>query len=164
MISPWEPVLLDETFADGAASDEVFLDDLFEDWRVALAVPRSFRIDHRNRPAFADSQAIRFRTQDTALLREAELLQPALQELPRRHSPLLLAAFGRRLLAAEKNVAPRHPDANRPRHLLLGVTHSNVYTRSVTETSSRPRRLRGVCPARPGFCGSERSSDTRRPG
>src|SRR5687767_1727698 len=93
--SALEPVLLDEMFADGAAGDEVLLDDLFEHRRVALAVPGAFLIDLRNRPAFADSQAIRLGAQDAALLRQAQLLQPALQELPRRDPPLLFAALGR---------------------------------------------------------------------
>jgi hypothetical protein len=40
------------------AADEMLLDDSFEDRRIALAIPCAFRIDHGDRTAFADAQAI----------------------------------------------------------------------------------------------------------
>ena len=75
------------------------------------AVPRALGIDDRNRAAFADAEAIGLGAQDAALLGQAELLQAALQELPRREAAILVAAFRLGLIAAEKDV----PAATEPR-------------------------------------------------
>ena len=50
----------------------------------------------------------RERAQHTALLREPELLQPPLQELPRRQPPFLLTTLRGRLIGTQKDVSPRH--------------------------------------------------------
>jgi hypothetical protein len=99
--------------ANDATRDEVLLDDAFEHRRVALAVPSALGVHNGNRAAFADSQAIRLRPQDTALLRQAKLLEPPLQEVPRGEAAPQLATLGRPLIAAEKDVTPRdwHSDA-----------------------------------------------------
>ena len=73
--------------------------------RVALRIPRALRVDDGDRSALADAQAVRFRAEDAALLREAQLLQPPLQELPGGQAALLVAALRSRLVAAEKDVA-----------------------------------------------------------
>src|SRR5687767_2024123 len=88
------------------------LDDGFEHRRVALCVPGTLRIDDRNRTALADAQAVRLGAQDASLLRESQFLQPALEKLPGRQPSLLLAALRRRLIAAEKDVAPGDRDTN----------------------------------------------------
>src|SRR6185295_14910844 len=119
---------LDQEFLDDAPVDEMFLDDPLEDWRIAGGIPRAFGIDDGDRTAFADPQAIGFGPQDAALLRQAELLQAALEELPRREPALLLAAFRGGLVAAEKNVAPRDRDADAVRDVALRIrrrTHSD---------------------------------------
>ena len=58
----------DQVVANDLAADEVFLDDSLEDGRIAFAVPRAFGIDHGNRAAFSDAEAVRLRPQDPALL------------------------------------------------------------------------------------------------
>src|SRR5215831_15811148 len=92
----------------------MLLDDLFEHWRIAASVPRSLGIDDGNRSAFADAQAVGLRAKDAALLRQAKLLQPALQEIPGREPALLFTTFGIRLIAAEKDMPVRDRNANRP--------------------------------------------------
>src|SRR5206468_7635445 len=80
--------------------------------RIARLVPRPFRINERDRTALTDAQAVRLGTQNTALFRQPELLQPALEKVPRGKTALFLAAFRGGLIAAEENVAPRHRDAD----------------------------------------------------
>src|SRR5947208_3469753 len=97
----------DQRVGNDASADEVFLDDSFEDGRIARAVPRALWIDDRDRPALTDPEAVGFGSESAALLRQAELFEPALEKLPRLQTALLLAAFGRRLIAAEKDVSSR---------------------------------------------------------
>ena len=68
----------------------MFLDDLFEHRRIARRVPHALGIDDGDRSALADAQAVGFRSENAALLGEAELLQPALEEFPRRETALFL--------------------------------------------------------------------------
>lgn len=110
---------LDQMARDDAPRDEVLLDDALENRRVALAVPDTFRIDDRDRTAFTNAQAVGLRAENAAPIRQAELLQAPLQELPRGQAPFLVAAFRRRLVAAEKDVPPRDGDANRACDLSL---------------------------------------------
>jgi hypothetical protein len=58
----------DQMFIDDSARDDMLLDDSLQDRRVALAVPRSFRVHDCDRTAFADAEAIRLRPQHAALL------------------------------------------------------------------------------------------------
>ena len=94
-------------------ADKVFLDDAFEHRRVAGAVPSAFRVDDGDRTALADAQAVRLGPEDATAFRQAELLQPAFEKIPRRETAFFLTAFRFRLIAAEKNVPPRdrHADA-----------------------------------------------------
>src|SRR5437016_2710404 len=73
----------DRVLGDRPPADQVLLDDPVEDGRLAAPVPDPLRIDDGDRPARADPQAVRLRPLDPALLREPELLQAALQVLPR---------------------------------------------------------------------------------
>ena len=77
--------------------------------RTGGSHPRTRRlpVDDGDRPALADPQAIRLRSEDAALLRQFELLQPPLQEVPRGEAAILVTAFWIRLIAAEKDMAPR---------------------------------------------------------
>src|SRR6185295_7931359 len=93
VVSGREGATGNQRVADDAAADEMFLDDPLEHRRVALAVPRAFGIDDRDRSAFANPQAVGLGAQDAALVDEAERLQPRLQVLPGREPPLLLAAL-----------------------------------------------------------------------
>jgi len=110
-----ERVSHNQKLFDDATVDEMLLNDPLEDRRIACGVPRTFGIDDGDRAAFADAKTVRFRPEDAALLGETKLFQPALQKFPRGEATILLAAFRRRLIAAEKNVPPcdRHADALR---------------------------------------------------
>jgi len=109
---------------DDAPFDEMFLNDALEDRRIARAVPHAFRIDDGNRTAFADTQTIGFRAQDAALLRQLQLLQPPLEELPRGKAALLVAALRLCLIAAEKDVAPRDRNTDAGGDVALGIGHA----------------------------------------
>src|SRR5688500_14152880 len=102
-----------EVILDHAAGDEVLLDDALEHALVAPAVPRALGVNHGDRPALADAEAIRLRARYAAALREAELLEAALEVLPRREAPLLVAALGLALVAAEQHVPLRLREAQR---------------------------------------------------
>src|SRR6476659_2868600 len=82
----------DEKLFDRASADQVLLDDALEGLRVAAAVPRTLRVNHGDRPAFADAQAVRLGPQDAALVRKPELLQPFLQVVPGRDAGGLVTA------------------------------------------------------------------------
>src|SRR5262249_54811898 len=114
----------DQVFADDASRNQVLLNDSLEDRGITLPVPRTFRVDDGDRAAFADAQAIRLRAQDATLLRKLQLLEPSLEELPRHKAPFLVAAFGFRLIAAKKDVAPRDRHADAGRNLTLGIGHA----------------------------------------
>src|SRR5260370_24688437 len=111
----------DERVFHDASADEVFLDNPLENRRIALPVPRPFRIDDGDRPAFADPEAVGLAAKDAALLGEPELFEPPLQVVPRGESALLVAAFRLGLIATQKDVTLRHwhPDARRHRALAL---------------------------------------------
>jgi acetyl esterase/lipase len=124
-------VLFDYVRSNRTAANQVFLDDLFQDGRVARGVPRAFGVDDRDRPAFANSQAVGLRAQDAALLRQPELLQSAFQELPRRKPAFLLTAFRRGLIATEKNVAAGYGDADAFGAAFLGLRHWSILRRMI---------------------------------
>jgi hypothetical protein len=106
-----------------AAGDQMLLNNPFEYWRIALAVPRAFRVHDRNRTTLADTEAVGFGAKNAALFREPQLLETPLQKIPCGKATVLVAAFGLRLIAAEKDVTPgdRHADAHR--NLSLGIGH-----------------------------------------
>jgi hypothetical protein len=111
-----EWVFSNDELVDRPAADEVFLNDSFEDCGVAAAVPDALGINHRNRPAVADPQAVDFRAEDPTLLGQRQLPEAALEKFPRRKPPILLAALGVGLIAAQKNVTPGNRHANRLRN------------------------------------------------
>src|SRR5262245_19415220 len=105
----------------------MLLNDPLENRRIAGGIPNALRIHDGDGSAFADAEAVRLCAQDAALLRQPELFQPALQEIPRREAPTLVAALRVRLIAAEKNVTPRDRDADGRRNGALRLrcrTHS----------------------------------------
>ena len=113
----------DQVVSDDAAGDQMLLNDPLENGRVALAVPRTFRVHDRNWTTLTDAQAVGFGAKDAALFRELQLFETPLQKIPSVQATLLVAAFGLRLIAAEKDVAPgdRHTDARRD--FSLGIGH-----------------------------------------
>ena len=66
-----ERMLRDEMVLDNPATNEVLLDDPLEHGSVALRIPGAFRVDDGDWSAFADAQAVRFRPEDAAVLRQA---------------------------------------------------------------------------------------------
>ena len=105
-----------QRIGDDSTAHEVFLDDPFEDRRIAGTVPCAFRIDDRDRPAFADAQTVGFRSKDAALFRETQLLEPPLEKIPRRKSAFLVAAFRCCLIATQEDVPSRDVHADRRRN------------------------------------------------
>ena len=90
----------------------MLVDDPREHWRIAGAIPRSFRINDGNGTSFADAKTVGLGAEDTALVGEAQLLQPALQEPPGLLAPFPVAALGLRLIAAQEDVPPRNRHAD----------------------------------------------------
>ena len=114
----------DQVVTDDAAGNEVFLNDSFQHGRVALAVPRTFRVDDGNRTPFADAEAVGLGAKDAALLGELQLFEPPLQERPCGKATVLVAAFWFALIAAEKNMAPRDRHTDARRDFSLGIAHA----------------------------------------
>src|SRR5262245_17005496 len=129
----------DEMFEYDAAVDEMLLDNAFQDGRVASAVPRAFRVDDRDGSAFADAQAVCFRPQHAASIRETELLQPPLQVVPCGDAALLVATFRRRLIGAKKDVPARNGHADAGCDILLGLSHIKTRSTSQSVHASIPR-------------------------
>ena len=114
----------DQVFGNDAAGDQMFLNDPLQHGRVALAVPRAFRVDDSNRTTFADAQAVGFGAKDAALLGEPQLLETPLQEIPRGNAAFLVTAFRFGLVAAEKNMASRDGHTDGGRDFSLGIDHA----------------------------------------
>src|SRR5262245_64732521 len=113
----------------------MLLNDPLEHRRIAGAVPRALWIDDGDRSAFADAQAVRFRSQDAALLRQPELLQACFQKLPRGEAAILVAALRLRLVAAEENMAARDGHADAVRDGTLRLDRHTAGPRSEEHTS-----------------------------
>ena len=118
-----QDVRRDQKLFHRLAPDQMLVDDAIQDRRIALAVPGAVRIDHGDRPSFADPQAIGFRAKDPALLGQSQLLQAALQVIPRRQPAIFLAAFRVGLVAADEDVPPGHADADAVGYLFLRNRH-----------------------------------------
>jgi hypothetical protein len=114
---------LDQMLGDHATSDQVFLNNAFEHRRVTLAVPSSFRVHDGNRTTLADAEAVGFRAKDAAPFRELQLLEAPLQKSPCGKAPLLVAAFGFGLIAAEENVPPGDWHTDTGGDFSLGIGH-----------------------------------------
>src|SRR4051794_1076726 len=152
VMSRLERMILDQVLADDAALDQMLLDDLFENRRIAGPVPGALRVDDGNRTALADPKTVRLGAQDAALVRQSKLLQTALQELPGGEAPLLVAALRGGLIAAEKDVTARDTDADRTGDLLLRVSHQNAkaaatWTRVEAPTPCATARLSRITAA-----------------
>jgi len=68
-------MIQDQVFLHHAAPDQVLLDDLFENVRVAAPVPCAFGVDQGDRPALADAKTVGLRPADPALFGEPEFLE-----------------------------------------------------------------------------------------
>src|SRR6187431_847781 len=99
-------------FSRKLSTDQVCLNDCFEHRRVTVCIPGALRIDDGYWSTFADTQAVRLRAEDAALLGEAQFLQPPLEVIPGGQAALFVAALRVRLVAAEKDVAVGVRDAD----------------------------------------------------
>ncbi len=97
-------MLQNAILGDRHATDQVLMDDPFEDGRVALPVPDAFRVDDGDRAAAADAQTVRLVALDASVFAETEFLQPGLQELPGDQAPVTVTALRIGLVAAEEDV------------------------------------------------------------
>src|SRR4029450_8483146 len=88
-----ETVHIDEEIANELTADQMLLDDPLKHRWIAGAIPGAFRIDHGNRSALADPQAIGFRSQDSTLFGESQFLEPPFEVVPGFEAARLLAAF-----------------------------------------------------------------------
>jgi hypothetical protein len=114
---------LDQMLGHHAAGDQMLLNNPFEHRRIALAVPHAFRVHDRNRTTLADAEAVGFGAKDAALFGELQLFETPLQKIPCGKATLLVAAFGFRLIAAQKDVAPRDRYTDAGRDFSLGIGH-----------------------------------------
>src|SRR6266567_3636450 len=120
-----ERMTCNQQFFDNPAANEVLVNDPFKRRRIARFVPRPLGIDERDGTTLANAKAVRLGAQNAAQLRQPELFQAALEKFPRRETPLFLAAFRVRLIAAQKNVAARHWDADTDRGKTLRFSHQS---------------------------------------
>ena len=130
-------------FTDDPSGDQVFLNDALQHGRVALAVPGTFRVNDCNRSTFADAEAVGFRAKDAALLRELQLFETPLQEIPCGKATLLVTAFRFGLIAAEEDMAPCDGHTDAGGDFSLGVGHLVVCPSQITTGRSvvAPRRI-----------------------
>ena len=113
-----------QVFSDDSSGDQVFLNDALQHRRITLAVPGTFRVYHCNRSTFADAEAVGFRAQDAALLRELQLFETPLQESPCGNATFLITAFRFCLIAAEEDMAPRDRHTDAGGDFSLGIGHA----------------------------------------
>lgn len=112
---------LDQMLGHDATRDQMLLNNPFEHWRVTFAVPSPFRVHDRNRPTLTDAEAVGFSAKDASLFGELQLFETPLQKAPCGKATFLVAAFGLRLIAAEKDVASGDRHTNAGRHFSLGI-------------------------------------------
>ena len=114
----------DQIFTHDAAGDQMFLNDPFQNGRIALTVPGTIWVHDGNRSTLADAKTVRLGSQNAALFGELQFLQAPLQEIPRGEATLLLTAFRFRLIAAEKDMTPRDTHTDAGRDFSLGIGHA----------------------------------------
>ena len=105
--SSWRGVFLsrDLEIRDRPAFDQVLLNDALQVFGSAGMIPDSIRVDHRHRAVCADAEAIGFAAVNQGFgTAEFELVQPVLEELPRRRSLFGSTAFGLGGCGAQEDV------------------------------------------------------------
>ncbi len=90
---------------DDLTTEEVLLDDLFQNVRVAGVIPHAFRIDDRDGALEADAQTVGAGALDDAVRSgEPDFLEAFLEELPRSEAGLEIATLGFAGSCAEEDV------------------------------------------------------------
>jgi hypothetical protein len=114
-----ERMLHDDVIGDRVAADEVLLDDSLDCRRIAFAVPRALGVHDGDRSALADAQAVGLRPEDTALFRQTQLQQAALEVIPGGKPPLLIATLRLGLVTTKEDMTPGDSDADAGRDFFL---------------------------------------------
>ena len=109
----------DQVLRHNSPSNEVLLDDFLEHWRIALGVPGTLGIDHCDRSATANPQAVYFTAEHTTLLAEIQFFQPSLEIIPCLKRSLSPTADRLSLIATEQNVPASCTHSNFVRLVLL---------------------------------------------
>lgn len=129
LVAGGEGTFQDQEFLHDASPHQVFLDDALEDARVAFAIPGALGIDYRDGPTLADAEAVGLGAIDPPQLREAELLEPALQVAPGFQGSFPVAALGLGLVGAQEDVPTDPGDPQGLRLLpLAGLEVVDRYT------------------------------------
>ena len=131
---------LDQMLGDHAPLDQMLLNDAFEHRRITVTVPSPFRVHDRDGTTLADAEAVGFSAKDAALFGELQLLEAPLQKIPCGKAARLVAAFGLRLITAEKDVAARDRHTDAGRDLSLGIGHLVVRPSQIATGRSRVAR------------------------
>ena len=84
------------------SADQVLLNDALQHFGRGGVIPDAFGIDHRNRAAFADAQAVGFGAVDA--VEQSQFGQPALEVVPGLDAAFLRAALGLGLLGAQEDM------------------------------------------------------------
>jgi hypothetical protein len=125
---------------DGLATNEMLLDDSLQNRRIALAIPRAFRVDDGDGAGLAHAKAVGLGAQ-YAVIGEPQFDQTPLQVVPRHNRPIPIAAFRLGLVAAEENVAPGDAE---PQLLYDGVftfRHGSIISGEAGSSAGlKPRR------------------------
>ena len=118
LVAP-ERMFEDEGILHGPPRDQVFVDDPLEDRWIALAIPGAIGVDDGDRSTLAHPQTVGLGSQNASSVRQAQLLEPALEKSPRDQASLLLTTLRCRLIAAQQDVTSRHVDTDRRQLTLL---------------------------------------------
>src|SRR5215471_2337145 len=85
------------------SADQVLLNNSLEHIGCGAAIPDALGVDHRDRTAFADAEAVGLSAIDA--IKQAQLGEPALEILPRLDARFFRAALGLGLIRAEEDMA-----------------------------------------------------------
>lgn len=99
-----QPPFGDDVLGDRLSTDQMFLNDPLENFRRAVTVPGTLRIDDGDRPLYAHLKTVRFRAVDAAVPDQSQLNQALLQIVPRDEAVGVLRTFRRGLVAAQHDV------------------------------------------------------------
>lgn len=90
---------------DHIASDEMFLNDAFNDRWGASGIPDSLGIHHGNRAIHTNAQTVCFGAKDTTLFTESQFFKAGFKVVPCLEAQLFVTAFWLGLITAEQDVA-----------------------------------------------------------
>lgn len=116
-------------------TDQMSLNDLFEDTFVTTAIPSPFRVDDSDRATAANPQAIGFGAIDAALPGQIQFFQSILEKVPRCQRSFSVAAFRFRRVGTQKDVPLDLGDVKRVRDGFKFMVHESITSTSPTQRS-----------------------------